>query len=100
MQARAATLNDTEAIASIYNEGIADRIATFETQPRSSKDIESWFVGKHPVVVVEDSGNIIAFASTSPYRARACYAGIAEYSVYVARQARGRGAGRYVARIF
>src|SRR5438876_6818970 len=94
MQARAATLNDTEAIARIYNDGIADRIATFETQPRSSKDIESWFDGSHPVVVVEDSGTLIAFASTSTYRPRACYAGIAEYSVYVARQARSCGAGR------
>ena len=93
MQARTATLNDSQAIARIYNEGIADRIATFETQPRSPKDIESWFDGKHPVVVVEDSGGIIAFASTSTYRPRACYAGIAEYSVYVARQARDATSG-------
>ena len=38
--------------------------------------------------------SIVAFASTSTYRPRACYAGIAEFSVYVARAQRGRGAGR------
>lgn len=37
---------------------------------------------------------VVAFASTSAYRSRGCYAGIAEFSVYVARRARGRGAGR------
>lgn len=45
-------------------------------------------------MVVEDAGEIVAFAATSTYRNRECYAGIAEVSVYVARSARGQGAGR------
>ena len=94
MQARLASLDDAEAIAGIYNEGIADRIATFETRERTADDIRAWFDDIHPVVVIEDEKNIVAFASTSTYRARDCYAGIAEYSVYVARNARGRGAGQ------
>jgi L-amino acid N-acyltransferase YncA len=94
MRARPATPSDAAAIARIYNEGIDDRSATFETQPRSPEDIQAWFDGVHPIVVVEDGGEIIAFASTSTYRPRRCYAGIAEFSVYVARTARGRGAGR------
>src|SRR5205814_5226134 len=56
--------------------------------------VEQWFDGRHPVVVVEDAGAILAFASTSDYRPRDCYAGIAEFSVYAAREARGRGTGR------
>jgi phosphinothricin acetyltransferase len=46
--------------------------------------------------VVEEGREIVAFASTSTstYRARPCYAGIAEFSVYVARKRRGSGAGR------
>ena len=81
-------------IAQIYNEGIEDRVGTFETQPRTVQDVLGWFDGVHPVVVVEAEGEgVIAFASTSSYRSRACYAGIAEFSVYVARQARSRGAG-------
>jgi L-amino acid N-acyltransferase YncA len=46
------------------------------------------------VVVVEEAGRVIAFASASTYRPRECYAGVAEFSVYVERSARGRGAGR------
>ncbi|HUJ23238.1 MAG TPA: arsinothricin resistance N-acetyltransferase ArsN1 family A [Bryobacteraceae bacterium] len=94
MHARPATPDDAEAIARIYNEGIADRLATFETRLRSADDVRNWFDGKHPVVVVEDNGAVVAFAATSAYRNRECYAGIAETSVYVARDARGRGAGR------
>ena len=37
---------------------------------------------------------MIAWASASAYRDRACYAGVGEHSVYVARAARGQGAGR------
>ena len=94
MEARPATPADAAAIAAIYNQGIADRVATFETRPRTAEDIQGWFDGLHPVVVVEDGGALLAWAATSTYRPRDCYAGIAEFSVYVAREARGRGAGR------
>jgi L-amino acid N-acyltransferase YncA len=94
MRARIATEEDGEAIAAIYNQGIEDRVATFETRPRSKADVRTWFDGTHPIVAVEHEGRIVAFASTSLYRPRECYAGIAEFSVYVAREARGRGAGR------
>ena len=92
LTARAASLADAEAIAAIYNQGIADRVGTFETDPRTKDQIEPWFDGQHPIVVVEDGGEVVAFASTSSYRSRPCYAGIAEFSVYVARDHRGIGA--------
>jgi phosphinothricin acetyltransferase len=93
--ARLASPDDAATIARIYNEGIEDRSGTFETTLRTADDVRGWFDGRHPVVVVEDeSHDIIAFASTSAYRPRDCYAGIAEFSVYVARTWRGRGAGR------
>ena len=94
MIARRATIDDAAAIARIYNEGIEERIATFETRPRVAADIEKWFEGRYPVVVIEEDGEVIAFASTSMYRPREAYAGIAEFSVYAARRARGKGAGR------
>ncbi len=95
MHLRLATPNDAAAIATIYNQGIEDRTATFETRLRTLQEIEPWFDGVHPIVVLEtDEGQIIAFASTSLYRPRPCYAGIAEFSVYVERAWRGRGAGR------
>ena len=95
MKPRTAQISDAAAIAAIYNEGIADRVATFETEPRSPEQIARWFDNRHPIVVVEgDDGMVLAFAATSTYRDRVCYAGIAEFSVYVARQHRRTGAGR------
>jgi L-amino acid N-acyltransferase YncA len=93
MHARPAAPGDAPAIARIYNQGIEDRIATFETQPRSAEDVGAWFDGIHPIVVVEEGDAIVAFAAAFVYRPRACYAGVAEFSVYVAREGRGRGAG-------
>ena len=97
LRTRAATLADASAIAAIYNEGIADRIATFETEPRSATDIAGWFTGEHLVVVAEtgETGPV-AFAASFPYSSRPCYRGIGEFSVYVRRDYRGRGAGRAV----
>jgi phosphinothricin acetyltransferase len=95
LTARPASLDDAESITRIYNDGIRDRVGTFETDERTPADVRAWFDGTHPiVVVVEEDGSVVAFASTSRYLPRECYAGIAEFSVYVDRQVRGRGAGR------
>jgi len=91
---RLATAADAASIASIYNEGIEDRIATFETRLRTAADIEGWFDDRHPIVVFDDGGAVAGFASTSTYRPRDAYAGVAEFGVYVARAHRGRGIGR------
>jgi phosphinothricin acetyltransferase len=81
-------------MARIYNQGIADRTATFETRLRTESEIQEWFDGAHPLLVVEERGAVVAFAATFAYRPRACYAGIAEASVYVDREFRRHGAGR------
>jgi L-amino acid N-acyltransferase YncA len=94
MLSRRAVRADAEAIVRIYNQGIAERIATFETQPRTVADIEPWFSGRYPAVVVEDAGKVVAFAATFAYSQRECYAGVAEFSVYVDPAARRRGSGR------
>jgi L-amino acid N-acyltransferase YncA len=97
LRTRAATLADAAAIAAIYNEGIADRLATFETEPRTAGQMATWFKPGHLIVVGEtDAAGPVAFAASFPYSARPCYAGIGEFSVYVAREYRGRGAGRAV----
>jgi len=90
---------DAGAIADIYNEGIADRIATFETEPRTAEQIATQLVdkgGRFPTIVAERGDQIVAWASAGPYRNRPAYAGVAEHSVYVARAARSQGAGRAV----
>ena len=96
MTTRRATKADAGAMARIYNQGIEDRIATFETRLRTPADVEGWFDDTHPIVVAEETGQIVGFASTSSYRPRKCYAKIAEFSVYVGRDHRGRGVGTQV----
>ena len=97
LRTRLATPADAAAIATIYNEGIADRIATFETEPRTLEQLTTQLIDKgdrYPTVVVERDGRVVAWASAGAYRSRPAYAGVAEHSVYVARAARGTGAGR------
>lgn len=92
--ARPAMVSDAAAMAEIYNEGIVDRIATFETGPRAAADIAAWFDGSRPMVVVTDhAGQVAGYAATFAYADRCCYAGIAEFSVYVRRSHRGQGVG-------
>ena len=93
---RPATPADAAAISTIYNQGIEDRIATFETRPRTPEEIARWFDGVHPIVVAEEAGQVVGFGSTSAYRPRDCYAKTAEFSFYVGRDHRGRQIGRQV----
>jgi L-amino acid N-acyltransferase YncA len=87
---------DTQAIADIYNEGIATRLATFETEPRSAADVQAWLVAgeRLPVLVAEEGDAVLGWARILAYSARPVYAGVGEVSVYVAEHARGRGLGR------
>jgi L-amino acid N-acyltransferase YncA len=94
---RLATPADAAAIARIYNQGIEERVATFETEPRTTEHLATTIRDKgdrFPTIVVERDGQIVAWATAGAYRARPAYAGVAEHSVYVAREARGTGAGR------
>ena len=87
--------DDADAISLIYNEGIADR-ATLETEPRTPQERRSWLAARdarHPVVVVEGDGVVIGWASLNAFNARDAYRHVADISVYVARAARGKGAG-------
>ena len=89
---RAAVRDDAPGICVVYNQGIEDRVATFETLPRTPDDITHWFGDDDcPVVVAEEDGRILGFASTSAYGTRECYSGIREFSIYVHREAKRRG---------
>jgi len=96
MQVRVATPADAPAIAEIYNQGIADWVATFETSPRTPEMVRIWFDDQHPIVLAEEAAVPIAWLSRRLCAKCGRYAGIAEFAVYVARSARGRGAGRAV----
>ena len=97
MTIRVARAADSEPVAEIYNQGIAERSATFETDPRTPADLARRIdedPQRFPVLVAEETGSIFGWASIGPYRDRGCYAGVGEFSVYVHRGARGRGVGR------
>jgi L-amino acid N-acyltransferase YncA len=90
---RAATAADAAAIAAIYNEGIDDRVATFETRRRSPGEVVAWLDEGLPFLVATDA-DVVGFARVSPYSDRCVYTGVGEHGVYVARAARGDGLGR------
>jgi len=92
---RPAAPRDAAAIAGIYNEGIADRMATFETRERVAADISERFADDLPFVVAVGSDDaVVGWVRVAPYSDRCVYEGVGEHSVYVARAARGQGVGR------
>jgi L-amino acid N-acyltransferase YncA len=93
---RAARSADAQSVADIYNEGIATRLATFETDPRTAEDVEKWLVAgeRLPLLVAEEDGRVLGWARILAYSDRPAYAGVGEASVYVTESARGRGIGR------
>jgi L-amino acid N-acyltransferase YncA len=91
---RPATHDDAPAITRIYNQGIEDRGATFETRERGVAEVRGRLMEPQPaVVVVNAAGEVVAFAWSGPYSTREVYATIGDHGVYVAREARGQGHG-------
>jgi L-amino acid N-acyltransferase YncA len=94
---RPAQVSDAEAIARIYTQGIEERIATFETEARTTDDMLAYLAereGRYPVIVAEQDGQVVAWAGAGLYRPRDCYSGVCEFSVYADRSARGTGAAQ------
>ena len=91
---RPARRGDAARIAEIYNQGIRGRGATFETRERTDGDILRWFEDpRYPILTAERDGEVVGWVAASGYRPRDCYAGIAEFSVYVDDRAQGSRVG-------
>jgi L-amino acid N-acyltransferase YncA len=90
---RAMTPEDWPAVRRIFCDGIASRVATFETEPPSWEAFDADRLAGHRLVATEN-GDVLGWATFSPTSSRACYAGVVESSVYVAEAAHGRGIGR------
>lgn len=97
MRVRPAEPKDANLIAAIYNQGIEERSSTFETTPRSPADMLERVnsMKRYPVLVmVDDADQVVGWAGLSSYRARACYDGIADFSIYLDSSIRGQGLGK------
>jgi len=94
---RPARESDAEAIATIYNQGIEDRVATLETELRTPEERRRWMAARgprHPVIVAEAAGTVVGWASLNQFNPRPAYQHVADFSVYVDRDWRGKGVGR------
>ncbi len=113
---RPATAADADAICRIYNQGIEDRVATLETEPRTPDERSRWLATRsprHPVIVAEvseprrsfgrpptvegelaDPDTIVGWGSLNVFNPRDAYRFVADFSIYVERAWRGRGVGR------
>jgi L-amino acid N-acyltransferase YncA len=91
---RDATLADVSSICAIHNQGIEDRVATLDVDPHTLDDQMAWFRShgpRHPVVVAEAAVDVIGWASLNQFSARPAYRFVADLSVYIERQWRGKG---------
>jgi L-amino acid N-acyltransferase YncA len=97
MNIRAAKLADVPAILEIYNKEVLHGVATFDTEAKTLAEREAWFKrlqSTHPIIVAEENSAILGFASVSPWSERKAYSGTVENSVYVNKNARGKGVGK------
>ncbi len=84
---------DWPEVARIYGEGIATGVATFEAEVPAWTTWDAGHLG-HSRWVAEGTDGLLGWAALAPVSRRACYAGVAEISVYVSARARGEGIGR------
>lgn len=94
---RDATAADLPRIFEIYNHEVEHGIATFDVEPKRPGADDGWLSERapyHPVVVAERRGDVVGWASIGPWSPRGAYRRTGEVSVYVDREARGRGIGR------
>lgn len=85
--------DDWDDVRRVYLEGLATGQASFETE---APTWERWDEThhRHSRLVARDGGRVVAWAALAPVSHRACYAGVAEASLYVAESHRGRGVGK------
>src|SRR3954453_6610745 len=94
---RTAIPADVPEITRIYNEGIRDRLATLETEERTPQERLAWLEARderHPVLVAERAGTVAGWGSLNVFNPRPAYRYVADFSIYVGREARGAGIGQ------
>ncbi len=90
---RPLTPSDWRDVEEIYAQGIATRLATFETETPSWEAFDSSRLARHRFVAVE-SGRVLGWVALMATSSRPCYSGVVEHSLYVSEDRRGEGIGR------
>ncbi len=93
---RPAASDDLEAIRNIYNQGIEDRLATLEADPKSESEMAAWWTehdGHYAVLVATEHERVVGWAALNRFSHRCAHSSVADLSVYVARESRGKGVG-------
>lgn len=97
MIVRDATMNDAEAIRAIYNDAVLNTTAVFDYAAREPQAQRDWLQMKTdqklPVLVADDAGTVLGYASYGPFRPWPAYLYTVENAIYIAPQSRGRGIG-------
>jgi len=95
---RVAGVADLPAINDIYNHAVLAGTSTFDTEPRSGERGRAWFdshaSAAYPILVAEEDGDVLGWASLTPWSDRGAYARTVEGSLFVRDDQRGRGVGR------
>lgn len=96
LQVRPISPTDLPQVLEIYNQGIIDRIATLEEDPKDLEFMEKWLADRgerHPVLIASSHDKIVGWASINRYSHRCAYNGVGDLSIYIERASRGRGVG-------
>jgi L-amino acid N-acyltransferase YncA len=94
---RQATTEDLAAITGIYNNAVLNTVATFDTVPKTPEEQTMWFTDHgpgYPILVAENKGLVVGWASLSKWSDRCGYSDTAEISLYVDEKHQGKGIGR------
>jgi L-amino acid N-acyltransferase YncA len=81
------------AVLAIYQAGIDEGNATFETQAPAWEEFSAHRLPAHRYIALAD-GAVAGWVAASAVSDRCVYAGVIEHSVYVHPDARGQGIGR------
>ncbi len=101
LRIRAAVAGDLSAINAIYNYYVPISPATFATEPMTAAERASWWArhgDRYPISVAERAGEVLGWASLSPYSDRGGYRFTVESSVYVRADAQRQGIGQSLMR--
>lgn len=82
-----------EQVLAIYQLGIDERNATFETTAPNWKEFDAAKLPEHRLVALNEQARVLGWAAVVPVSDRCAYAGVVEHSVYTSPEARGRGVG-------